>query len=168
MQIKWSITKKRGNFRPSLNYQIILESFEKKMAVNALNIQSLIPEIPNSHLSFCLPGENERSLNWQPPGFHYLSVPFFKTGKISEFIRLPFRASGKYPEVEVSFKILRQAYEELVLNVYGQAPFEQKGELDICRSTKKKISAMVTADRLLSLYGNTRNNLSGSLSIPSG
>jgi len=156
MRIKWEIKKKRGNFRPSLNYVIVLEPFEKKLAVHAVSVQSTIPMVCDPHLSFCLPGENERELSWEPSGFHVLSAPFFKNGRISEFIRLPFRASGEYPEVEASFEKLRKNHERVVQKAYRLAPINTQGNLDICHETKKQIAAMVTADRFMDLYG--KNN----------
>ncbi len=70
MQITWNIQKKRGNFRPCLNYSLILESFEKKLAINAIQIETLIPQIPNPHQNYCMPGENERS----PPSVHPMNT----------------------------------------------------------------------------------------------
>ena len=152
MKIQWKIKKKRGNFRPSLSYHITLEDFEKQLAIHAVRIESQIPVIPRAHESFCLPGENERDPNWSPKGFHLIQVPYFKTGEVSEFIRLPFRESGDYPEVEASFRALRQKYEAKVSEAYGQSPFEFTGGLEMSRATGKKVAARVTADRLLTLF----------------
>lgn len=151
MKIKWDIKKKRGHFRPSLNYHIRLESFEKALAVPAVRIQSLIPEIPNSHLSFCMPLENERCPGWEPVSYHPLSVPYFKHGETHGFIRLPFRNSREYPEVEESFKILRREYECIVLQAYSQGPVCVRGELDISTHTRTNIAAAVTARKMLGL-----------------
>ncbi|MEA1966774.1 MAG: hypothetical protein U9N77_00895 [Thermodesulfobacteriota bacterium] len=149
MLINWKIKKKRGNHRPSLNYKIVLEDFEKKLAVPSIIIQSILPKIPNSHESFCLPGTNERDSFWKPEKFHYISVPYFKTGELSEFIRLPFRESRKYPEVEESFKSLRYEFEKTVKQAYGQEPFEYDNELEISRKTKQTIAAKITALKFL-------------------
>jgi hypothetical protein len=149
MQITWRIDKKRGNFRPSLNYHIRLESFEKELAVHAVSIQSRIPLIPNPHLRACMPGENERTAGWTPTRFHTFSVPYYKTGEISEFIRMPFRASGEYPEVEASFSALRAVYEAVVKAVLAQPPIARQGEMGISRSTRETIAAAVTARRML-------------------
>ena len=153
MRIKWQIKKKRGNFRPTLNYTITLESFEKNLAIHSVGLETQIPELPSAHKSYCLPGENERHPLWSPKRFHWIQVPYFKTGRVSEFIRLPFRESRDYPEVEESFRELRRIYEEKVCEAYGQSPFEQNGSLDITPSTQKKVAARVTADRLMGLFG---------------
>ncbi len=152
MHINWTIKKKRGNFRPFLKYTLILEDFEKKLAVNAVSIESSIPVVPDSHSSTCMPGTNERCPGWQPERFHYLSVPHFKRGEIEDFIRLPFRSSNEYPEVEASFLQLRHAYEQVVRNAYGHEPMDTGGRLGITAETKSCIAAKVTADRILSLF----------------
>ncbi len=153
MKINWQIKKKRGNFRPRLTYTITLESFEKELAIHAVRVESHIPMIPSSHLSYCLPGEHERSLSWKPDRYHVFQVPYFKIGYADGFIRLPFKDSGQYPEVVSSFKKLREAYEKKVRTVYAQPPLEQTGSLDISEETRSRIAPMVTASRLLSLFG---------------
>ncbi|WP_020588298.1 hypothetical protein [Desulfobacter curvatus] len=153
MKINWQIKKKRGNFRPRLTYTISLESFEKELAIHAVRIESDIPMIPGSHLSYCLPGEHERSPSWKPDRYHVFQVPYFKDGYSDGFIRLPFKDSGQYPEVASSFRKLREEYEKKVRSVYEQSPLEQTGSLDISDDTRSRIASKVTADRLLSLFG---------------
>ena len=152
MKIDWQITKKRGNFRPRLTYEITLESFEKELAIHSVQIETHIPMIPSSHLSYCLPGEHERNLSWKPDRYHVFQVPYFKDGYIDGFIRLPFRDSGLYPEVASSFENLREEYEKKVRDVYAHHPLEQTGSLDISEETRRRIASRVTANRLLSLF----------------
>ena len=156
MRIQWTIKKKRGNFRPTLNYELTLEEHEKAMAVHAVGIDSLIPYIPRPHESHCLPGENERVDGWEPRDFVRLSVPHFKTGEIREFIRLPYRENMDYPEVEASFRMLRERFEAMVRRVYGQSPFEETGSLDVTPETAKDIAAAVTARKLLGFSTGSR------------
>ena len=155
MKIDWQISKKRGNFRPRLSYELTLETFEKKLAIHAVQVESLIPVIPKSHLSYCMPGENEREASWTPDRFHILQVPYFKEGVSTGFIRLPFRDANEYPEVEASFKKLRDEYEIKVRQAYASGPINEAGSLDISESTRGQISARVTADRLLSMWVTT-------------
>ena len=152
MEINWTITKKRGNFRPSLNYKITLELFEKELAVNAISIKSTIPYIPNPHQAFCLPDANERNPHWRASNFHYLSVPYFKKGESSGFIRLPFRESREYPEVAVSFQRLRDAYEAVVRQAYGQRPLHLENQLGMSRGTKQEIAATITATTIFNNF----------------
>lgn len=152
MKINWTIAKKRGNFRPSLNYRITLEAFEKKLAVNAVSIKSTIPEIPNPHQGFCLPDTNERIPHWEASNCHYLSVPYFKKGEVNGFIRLPFRESREYPEVAASFQTLRESYETVVRQAYGQEPLHLENELDMSRRTKQEIAATITAATLFNNF----------------
>jgi len=152
MRINWKIKKKRGNHRPTLSYTIILEEYEMELAVDAVNIESAIPRINDPHQSHCRPDSNEREHGWEPVGYHYISVPYFKTGSSTGFIRLPFRESDHYPEVEESFSMLRDAYEEVVNDAYAWEPIDREGELDISEETRKNIVAGVTSQKLLSLY----------------
>ncbi|MCP4114582.1 MAG: hypothetical protein GY737_04130 [Desulfobacteraceae bacterium] len=154
MKINWTITKKRGNFRPSLNYKITLEAFEKELAVNAITLKSTIPAIPDPHQGFCLPGTNERTSHWKASDFHYLSVPYFKRGEASGFIRLPFRESREYPEIAASFQTLREEYEAVVRQAYGQEPLHLEDELEMSRGTKQEIAATITAATLFNNFAN--------------
>ncbi len=151
MKIKWKIKKKRGNYRAGLNYTITLEEYERELAVHAVNIRSLIPLITDSDQNYCLPGCNERSPDWKPEDYHYINVPYFKTGELSNFIRLPFEASGCYHEVEQSFLKLRNTYEEVVKEAYGWEPVSREDELDTSKETKEHIAATITAGRMLAL-----------------
>lgn len=156
MQINWTIEKKRGNFRPLLSYTITLESFEVELAVSSLNIKSFIPRIPNAREAHCLPGEGERSASWTPSRYHYLSIPsvtYLKESTIENTIRLPFRESGEYPEVEASFEKLKRAYEEIVREAYSLEPISQSGEMELSTDTKRAIAAKVTGAKLLGLFG---------------
>lgn len=153
MRVNWKISKKRGNYRPSLNYTITLERFERELAINAVHVETRIPEVPNPHAAFCMPGHGERAPGWTPSRFHRIQVPWFKTGIASEFIRLPFRESGAYPEVEAAFRALREVYEAEVCAAYGQAPLEEERQLDMSAAARKQVAARVTAGRLLALFG---------------
>ncbi len=149
MKITWNIKKKRGNHRPLLTYLIELEKFEQELAVPSINLRSSIPKISNPTATHCLPGEHERHPAWQPSEFHMICVPYFKDGSRSESIRLPFRESGEYPEIEASFTELRNRYEEVVKNAYAQEPIQDHGRLDISKETKKVIAASLTAKKML-------------------
>ncbi len=153
MRIEWSIKKKRGNFRPTLTYTLALEDHEKALAVHSVHVDSQIPYIPRPHESHCLPGENERAENWEPKDFKRLSVPHFKTGEIREFLRLPFRESMEYPEVEEAFRQLRGRFEAVLSQVYSLNAFERTGELGVSRQTAEDVAPAVMAQKLLGLYG---------------
>lgn len=149
MKIEWSIKKKKGNFRPGLSYRITLEDFEQELAVSMVNIQSKIPEIIDSHDDFCFPDCHERCSDWQPAGFHWISTPYFKDGASSGFIRLPFRETANYPEVENSFEELRDKHESLIKNAFHAKSVEEFRELDFTDPTKQAIAGVLTAKRML-------------------
>lgn len=149
MHIVWQIEKQLGNHRPRLSYILELEEYERRLAVEAVNIHSLIPRIEAPHQTFCLPKCFERDANWQPLDYHWLTAPFFRDGRRNGFIRLPFRESGRYPEVEQSFALLREAHEEVVRRAYNWGPISEAGRLDISSDGRRAIAASLTAERLL-------------------
>lgn len=148
MRINWKIDKKRGNNRPSLTFTIVLEDFERELAVDSVNILTTLPKIENSNQAYCLPGCNERAADWQPLDFHWFTTPYFRDGRREGFIRLPFRESGEYPEVRESFDQLKTRYEELVTEAYRWSPLDKSGELDLSDSTRQAIAATLTARKL--------------------
>ncbi|PIE69645.1 MAG: hypothetical protein CSA21_01215 [Deltaproteobacteria bacterium] len=80
-----------------------------------------------------------------------ISVPFYREGELEGFFRLPFRESGEYPEVEESFLLLREKYEQIIREAYAHEPIDIRGELDLSAETKKAIAAKLTAKKILSL-----------------
>lgn len=149
MKIDWKIEKKRGNFRPSLKYKIVLEDFEKELAISMINIQSTIPKVDNSHLDYCFPECNERNKEFLPTEFHFLNTPYFKDGETCGVIRLPFREDGMYPEVAESFNRLRQQHEVLVREAYAREPIKNSEELGFTQATKQNIAGALIAKKML-------------------
>ncbi len=156
MKICWSIDKKRGNYRPTLQYTITLEAHERAIAVDSLRIESTIPRIPTAGRSWCLPGQDERAEGWQPTEFHSLTVPWFKVGESSDVLRLPFRDSGLYPEVEASFARLRSAWEEVVRTTWNWEPLAESGMMETSEETKSAIAARLAAMQMLSFGGKSK------------
>ena len=149
MKITWNLDKKRGNYRPTLTYAMVLEDFEREMAVDSISIRSLLPKLDRPDEAFCLPGTHERLEGWQPRDYHHISTPYFKDGQSSGFLRLPFRESGEYPEIEASFALLKQQHEARVRQTYAWQPLARQGELDLSGETREAIAATLTARRLL-------------------
>jgi hypothetical protein len=149
MRIVWNIEKQRGNHRPRLSYTLELEEYEQRMAVEAVNIRSFIPRIEAPHQTYCLPECFERAAGWRPLDYHWLTAPFFRDGVRNGFIRLPFRESGSYPEVEQSFALLREAHEQVVRRAYNWGPISEAGRLDLSLDSRRAIAASLTAERLL-------------------
>ncbi len=149
MRISWTIEKERGNFRPRLSYLLELEEYERRLAVDAANVRSLIPRIEAPYKIYCLPDCYERAPGWEPVDYHRLTAPFFRDGRRTGFIRLPFRESHSYPEVERSFALLREAHEEVVCRAYNWEPISEAGVLDVSPEGRRAIAARVTAARML-------------------
>ena len=153
MRITWDIDKKRGNHRPVLRYSIVLEEFERDLAVSSANILSTLPKLDAPHQPHCMPGEHERSPGWKPRDFHWISAPYFRDGIAEGSMRLPFRESGYYPEVEDSFSLLREQHENVIREAYSRSPIQHNGELDLTDKTRNSIAATLTARKMLSFCG---------------
>jgi len=148
VNIDWVITKKRGNFRPVLQYTITLTDFERELGMPMVRMQSSIPKPPDASWEYCWPGQNERGA-WTPEEFHQLSTPAHKTGEVVEILRLPWRGNNMYPEVEASFQALREAFESALAEAAASAPFRLRGCLETSGETRRVIAPAFAAERLL-------------------
>ena len=111
MHIEWNITKRRGNIRPILHYTVTLEEHERELALPFIRVVSTIPEPPDSWQEFCYPGQHERTGNPASGKTYDLEIPSHKGRLWKQSLRLPWREGNDYPEVEQSFKKLRDAFE---------------------------------------------------------
>lgn len=150
MNIDWVITKKRGNFRPVLQYTVRLTDFERELGVPMVRLESSIPKPPDASWEYCWPGQNERG-EWTPTEFHQLATPAHKTVELMDVLRLPWRKNNEYPEVEASFNALRAAFEQALAQAAGSAPFRLCGSLEYTEAHKKAIAPAFAAERLLRL-----------------
>ncbi len=153
MNIKWTIEKKRGNFRAVLFYEINLEDFEKKLAVATVSIVSSIAHIPDPRHRFCLPDTNERVKGWLPARFHHLSTPGFRRGEIQKRIILPYVTDNKFVEVEASFNLLRSEFEKEMQAAKQSESVLIRKELRLTQETSKKMAGDIAAHRMLQLVG---------------
>jgi len=153
MNIKWTIEKKRGNFRPILDYEILLESFEKELAVATVSITSQIAQIPEQRSRFCLPDTNERVTGWLPARFHLLSTPGFRRGEIQKRIILPYADNSKFAEIEASFIRLRSEFENQMQAAKDSKAVLSRKELRLTEATGKKMAGDIAAHRMLQLVG---------------
>lgn len=148
MNMTWTITKKRGNFRPVLHYTLTLTDYEKSLALPAVRIQSPIPKPPDAGWTHCWPGQNERG-DWQPTEFHLLMTPSHQTGKAGDTLKLPWREDNVYPEVEQAFAMLRDAFEAALAQAVDSAPMDQSGSLETSEAARRHIAPALAAQRLL-------------------
>ncbi len=112
MKIEWSITKERGNLRPTLTYSFTIEKFERLLALPPVIIQSTIPEPLESWREYCYPNIDERKEVPSYKGFYRLDIVSHKGNLWKQKLKLPWREDNQYPEIEESFKLLRSAFEE--------------------------------------------------------
>lgn len=155
MKITWTITKKRGNWRPVLSYACTFEEWEKDLLVNeSVSVKTQIPGLDTVFDEACSPGKNERAANWEPKKWTKLQANPNRSGERIG-LKLPWRPGAKpdYPEVEEGFRLLRDAYEQALKGAYDSGPFEDTGELGLTQETKQHIAPGVTADRILKTVG---------------
>ncbi len=150
MNIQWSITKERGNFRPVLRYTARLSEFEQDLGLPMVRIESTIPKPPDVAWTYCWPGQNERG-PWEPAEFHLLMTPSHKTGELSEALKLPWREDNSYPEVAESFAALRAAFEAALAQAVQSAPMQENGSLETTAEAKRLVAPAFAAQRLLQL-----------------
>ncbi|MHC1789302.1 hypothetical protein [Solidesulfovibrio sp.] len=150
MRITWNIEKKRGNLRPELSYDVVLEGHEKALALPYVRIDSTIPEPAASWQAHCYPHELERA-GHAPAGVYQLATPNHAAGTLRQSLRLPWRADNAYPEVEASFRELRRAFEAALAAAHDSHPMDERGELALSASLKREMAPALMAERLLRL-----------------
>ena len=150
MKIEWKITKKRGNLRPTLSYTFIVDSFEKCLALPPIRICSTIAEPINAWEEHCYPNQYERAENPEYKGFYELSIVPHKGKVWTQEIRLPWRKDNSYPEIESSFKTLRNAFEDELALAYASMPMEEKSFLNISHISTQTVAPAVLAEKFLS------------------
>ncbi len=149
MKIEWKITKKRGNLRPILSYYFVIEQFEKDLALPPILVQSTIPQPIDSWQVHCYPNEFERSKNPEYKGYYRLEL-VSHLGKLwKQEIRLPWRANNDYPEVEESFKLLRDAFEQELTCANTSAPMNESACMHISHKATQDIAPAVLAEKFL-------------------
>ncbi len=151
MIIEWKVTKKRGNHRPLLSYTIRLEDFERDLAVPQVVMESCIERPADGWRSYCYPNQAERRGG---SGENYrLLTPDHKLGEICDTLRLSWRESGEYPEIEESFVRLRKQFELVLKSAYDSRPVECEGRMELSEEARKYIAGGVAAQRFLQAVG---------------
>ncbi len=151
MIIEWNIKKKRGNYRPVLTYSITLEDFEKDLALPQVVLQSEIPEPPQSWSTSCLPGQNER--DGKECSTYRIYTPDHKTGSLEGKFVLPWRENAVYPEIENSFKVMRDHFEIILKEAYNSLPLEETGRVEMSPETRRIISSGIVSEKFLKAAG---------------
>lgn len=150
MKIEWTITKKRGNLRPTLTYSFVIEKFEKELALPPIRIQSSIAEPFDVWEEHCYPNRNERAEEPIYKGYYHLEIVSHKGHVWTQKIRLPWRENNEYPEVEESFIKLRSAFEKELANANTSHAMEKTFSLQITDMATECMAPNVLAERFLS------------------
>ena len=143
MKITWSITKKRGNWRPVLEYAVILDDWEKELQPQIPHVETNIPEPPEKYRK--KDRGTEANPEWEPEGYYMLD----KTGRGAIF--LPWRpgANPDYPEVQEAMSMLRDAVEAAIIEAHDSLALEVSGELEMSAQGKRHVAAYVAARKML-------------------
>lgn len=162
MHIEWNIVKKRGNLRPVLTYTVRLEEHEKALALPGVSILSSIPKPEEDRQEYCYPGQferrpetgerNEGAASGGQSGLaarYELEAPSHRGHPWARTLRLPWRESNEYPEVEASFLLLRQEVERELERASGSAPLKMQGALRTSPGGRQGIAPAILAERLL-------------------
>ena len=155
LRITWKIEKKRGNLRPVLTYTVTLEDFERQLATPPLSITSLIPEPPESWQEHCWPGQHERAGQddaGERPCYQ-LSIPSHKGRHGSQSLRLPWREDNSYPEVEASFRLLREAFASELERAGASRPMHEENSLELGGTALRSVAPAILGQRFLEAVG---------------
>ncbi len=149
MKIEWKIEKKRGNFRPTLSYSFVIEKFEKALALPPVRILSSIAEPLDSFDEHCYPNQHERAGEPIYKGFYTLTIVSHKGSAWPQKIRLPWREDNNYPEVEESFALLREAYEQELALANESLPMQESASMQISDKANAALAPNVLAEKFL-------------------
>ena len=156
MHIDWTISKRRGNIRPMLDYTVTLEDHERALALPFIRVASTIPEPPDSWQEFCYPGRLERGDAPDSGKTYDLEIPSHKGRLWKQSLRLPWREGNDYPEVAESFGKLRDAFEAELKAAYASEPMDESDSLQTSFDARRFIAPGVLAERFLLLARNAK------------
>jgi hypothetical protein len=152
MKIQWDITKRRGNHRPVLTYEIELEAFEVELAVPRVVLEKAVVRPPSSWRSFCQPDQDERggaALEW-----YRLMTPDHGRGTFGERLTLPWRGpKARFTDVNDAFARLRHDFELVLTAAYDSVPLDIASELSLTDATRRHIASGVASARFLAAVG---------------
>ena len=151
MRIDWNLSKRRGNIRPTLSYTVTLEEHERALALPFIRVASTLPEPPDSWQEFCYPGQHERGEAPASGKVYDLEIPSHKGRIWKQSLRLPWREDNAYPEIEASFRKLREAFEAQLKAAYDSLPLDESDSLQTSLEARRRIAPGVLAERFLQL-----------------
>lgn len=154
MHIEWKITKKRGYYRPVLQYSVRLEEHEKALALPIVSIVSTIPQPEEDRQDYCYPGLFERAADYTSTRFYTLEAPSHKGHSWTRNLTLPWRNNNEYPEVEQSFQHLRETLEAEIEKADQSQPMNLNGGVQTSAAAKVMLAPNLLAERFLRLAAN--------------
>lgn len=148
MEITWKLSKKRGNFRPVLNYKIIIGSDEKDLGIPSLSVDTKILKPIDSWESHCFPNNNERGGLYDKETYK-ITTPSFKKPEVKGRLMLAWRETLDYRDVEKGMELVRNEIEKEVLNAQKSLPIEKSGSIEYTSDFRKKAAPAIAAERFL-------------------
>ena len=102
-------------------------------------------------------GQHERAENPASGKTYDLEIPSHKGRLWKQSLRLPWREENDYPEVEQSFKKLRDAFEAELKAAYDSLPMDESSSLETSFDARRFIAPGVLAERFLVLAKRPRH-----------
>lgn len=148
MDISWKIQKKRGNYRPVLNWVITLEPAEMGLGMAPQAVDTGIPMPPAYWEAHCYPGQNERAGAGRQGSWEVIT-PSHRSGKAEGRMILPWREDNLYPEVSAGFERVRSAMEKALSLAVKSLPMDEEGKMTLAEMARKRLAPGLVADRML-------------------
>jgi hypothetical protein len=148
MKIEYTITKKRGNWRPILAYKVIKEQWEIDLAVPGVYTDIRVPK-GHDYVHSVLPGDSERGSEHVEDSAA-LKLPPHDTAAYDAKIILPWRpgAHPEYPEVHQAMRDLMTEWERRVAEAMDSGEVSQQFLVEPSEDYREKTQGYAVAATL--------------------
>ena len=148
MEITWKLNKKRGYFRPVLDYKIVLSKDEIDLGIPPLKVDTKIPKPLNSWESHCFPEKNERA-GLIDESTYEITTPCFKNPSTASRAVLVWKENNDYSDVEKGMEIVRDRMEKEILKAQKSLPIKKNGVVQFSPDFREKGTPVIAAERFL-------------------
>lgn len=125
MKIEYTITKKRGRYRPILKYKITIEEWEKELNASMAHVDINCINYNGGDIfrhASLNPGSSDDDPNWKD-----LQTIYAQDGEHSKVLKY-YGKNHEYEEIKKSFEELMAKHEKNIIEAYN----EKKLNLEIC------------------------------------
>lgn len=151
MKISWKITKKRGNWRPVLEYTCTKEKWEIDLAIPGGGETEVKIETAWSASERVFDGQDERSREGSEKNYlSLLSYPASHEKTHSWRHKLPWKPAAKpqYPEIKQAFNDLMRVWEAEVKKALASEEITETGEVEYSPEAKKEFAPYVAKQKM--------------------